>query len=156
MINFTEAQLNQLYQYALVLCDQPADAYDLLQTSLEQYLPKRAQVDDPMAYVRRTIRNRWIDTHRKEVIRENYENSPPDIAESTLENIVIQQDLLKKIWQQLGSEERELLYYWAVLECSVTEISQELGIPRGTLLSRLHRMRKRIEEQSNPLAGGVL
>lgn len=149
-------QLNQLYQYALVYCDQPADAYDILQSSLESYLSKKIVVENPMAYLRRSIKNLWVDTYRKNVSRENYEKLPFDIAESTLESIIVEQDLIQKIWHQLIPDERELLYYWAVLEFSMAEISKELNVPRGTLLSRMHRMRKRIESSPYKTKGGAL
>lgn len=152
----TESQLNQLYQFAHTLCDQPADAYDLLQASLENYLSKKCVIENPMAYLRKSIRNRWIDTYRKNVSIENHKAFPPDISESTLEDIVIEQDLIKKVWRQLNAEERELLYYWAVLEFSIAEISKELNIPKGTLLSRIHRMRKRIESSSYKTTIGAM
>lgn len=161
----SDDQLQQLYQFAHMLSHEPADAHDLVQASLEAYVDKarRTPIPQPMAYLRRSIRNQWIDTLRKSNTRNNYhndQNAPagdddniPDIGEQTLESIVIQEDLLQKIWQQLSLDERELLYYWAILELSTSEIAKELNIPRGTLLSRLHRMRKRLEKASQQVPG---
>lgn len=141
-----DAQLNQLYQYALVYCNQPTDAHNLLQSALQHDLSTTHHTDSLMVCIRQRIRNGWADNHRKTLSNKNVDSAPHDISETTLENISLQHSILKNIWWSLTYEERELLYYWAVLGFTISEISHELNKPKGSLLSRLHCMRKRIEK----------
>lgn len=61
--------------------------------------------------------------------------------------------------QQLATGIRELpaefaspLLMWAVEGFSYQEIADTLGIPIGTVMSRLHRARQRLGQQLRPLA----
>ncbi len=140
-------QLNRLYQYAMLLCQQRDDAYDLLQGAVEKYLlaSRQRPVDKPMAFLRRLIRNRFIDDyrHRRRWDCCPYEEAASyDISPLNLEQLSIDQDRLDYIWPQLQAKDRLILYHWAVLGYSLAEISEQLQIARGTLLSRLHRLRQ--------------
>ena len=151
---FDQQALNQLYQYAMSLCGEEADAYDLLQSALEKYLKAergRSQVlDQPAAYMRRIIRNLYIDQFRRrqalswDVFDENVHTHVADISGQTLEQLVIDRDQLSKLWLTFNDKERELLYLWALLGHSIDEIAAELECPRGTLLARIHRLRKKL------------
>lgn len=149
--------LNQLYRFAISLTNNEDQAYDLLQSCVEKYL--RADLDgieSPVAYLKRMIRNEFIDEMRKkrfqfdvdsEVIdRINDENA---LEELTLEDVFVQQSEVADLLGTMKAEERELLYLWAVEEYTLEEISQLKKVPRGTLLSKLHRLKKRIQLQQN-------
>ena len=43
--------------------------------------------------------------------------------------------------------ERELLFFWAVEGCTAQEIADRTDSPRGTVLSRIHRLRQKILSQ---------
>lgn len=150
-MSFDKDQLNQLYQYAMTLAQQPADAYDLLQASLERYLVAintTKTIDNPTAYVRTLIRNRFIDQYRYDrrwnLTRYAHESQFPvaiDLSFSSLEELHIRSDLVSKIWQQISPMDRDILYHWAILGFTTQETSELLEIPKGTLLSRVHRLR---------------
>jgi RNA polymerase sigma factor (sigma-70 family) len=149
-----EDDLNGLYQYALALSHHRDDAYDLLQDSVEKYLKKvkaRSQsIDNPPAFVRTLIRNRYIDQYRhlRRWQSERFdEGAAYDISATSLEQECIDADSLRRIWRQLAVEDRDILYHWAVLGYSTDEVSAILKIPRGTLLSRIHRLRKSIQTE---------
>jgi RNA polymerase sigma factor (sigma-70 family) len=73
-----------------------------------------------------------------------------------LEDLVMARDTLRHAWAVLSPAEREVLHLWAVEGYTVDEISQHTGTPRGTLLARLHRLRRRLaEQQQSQLASGV-
>ena len=74
----------------------------------------------------------------------------------SLEDIVIAQADLEIVWELLDPFERELLYYWAVEEMTAQEIAGQIDVPRGTVLSRIYRVRKKIETEirSGRLSGG--
>lgn len=157
---FSRIELNNLYRYGYALCANQDDAYDLLQYALEKYLLKpvgRNRAND-MAYVRTTMRNHFIDMYRKSARfpEEEYDDSLVAIDETTLEDIVIAQLDLDIAWKQLNTLEREILYYWAIEGMTAQEIAEQIDAPRGTVLSRLYRIRKKFNSQAenNELSGG--
>lgn len=146
---FDHATLDKLFQYCMALCNDPVEAYDLLYGAIEKFLnnaPK--QVDNPIAYIRRIARNAFFDQRRRAHIvmfEPLPEDDVHDSEEPALEALVIDQLTLRQIWDQLTAVEREVLYLWAVLELSATEIAVQLDHPRSTVLSRLRRVRQRID-----------
>lgn len=154
-----ETQLQTLYQYAMVLSQHRDDAYDLLQSAVESYLIKVKRgtqvIECPVAYVRTLIRNRYIDhyRYRQRWQSESFEElALYDISPVDLEQVVIDSDELQGIWTQLSVEDRDILYHWAVLGYSTDEACALLEMPRGTFLSRIHRLRKRCQAMSNSLS----
>jgi RNA polymerase sigma-70 factor, ECF subfamily len=53
---------------------------------------------------------------------------------------------------RLAPELQSVLTLWAVDELSYKEISQVMDVPVGTVMSRLHRARRRMRELLNPVA----
>lgn len=149
--------LNQLYRFAVSLTNNEDQAYDLLQSCIEKYLKaNKADIDTPVAYLKRMIRNEFIDQTRRK--RFQYEVDPETIdkinnesalEDISLEDIFIQQSEVSALLGTMNSEERELLYLWAVEEYTFEEIAQMKQIPRGTLLSKLHRLKKRVQLQQS-------
>ncbi|WP_018691099.1 RNA polymerase sigma factor [Algicola sagamiensis] len=147
-----DVQLQKLYQYAMMLCQQSDDAYDLVQSSLEKYIQQvnhaPEEITEPLAYVRRLIRNRFIDLYRYQQRwgNESFEESGTyDISPVILEEWLVDLDQLEKIWIELSPQDRDVLYHWAVLGYSTDEACERLEMPRGTFLSRLHRLRKKLQ-----------
>lgn len=156
---FSEAELNQLYQYAMVLCQHQQDAFDLLQSALETYLKKHQQGFVPeqgLAYLRKVIKNKYIDSYRSKARfrSEPYEESAVyDISPIDLEKMHIDQSELQQVWKTLSEQDREMLYYWGVLGLSTDEVCQHLEMPRGTFLSRVYRIRQRSKNTINDTSG---
>ncbi|MFT7559968.1 MAG: RNA polymerase sigma factor (sigma-70 family) [Flavobacteriales bacterium] len=101
------------------------------------------------AYLRRAVRNKFIDNYRSDQRwdSESYEeNSAYDISLQPLEQNIIAMDELDKIWRLLEPVDRDILYHWAILGMSASEAATELGLARGTILSRIHRLRKTLEK----------
>ena len=143
---FSKEELNQFYRYCLALTGEEAKAHDLLQDSLEKYLRKRNPVKSSRAYFRRIIRNLFIDQYRESSKREIIgldENIIPT-TDNDLENMVVNKEETQIILKELNREDRELLYLWAVEEYTARELADLLNCPRGTILSRLHRMKIKI------------
>jgi len=151
----SKSDIQSLYQYALTLCQHKENAEDILHTSLEKYFSSievGTVVSNPTAFIRTSIRNRFIDQYRQQQTRqlESFEEQADyDISPLDLESMQINRHALKEVWATLDSDEREALYYWAVLGMSTDEVCQELNIPRGTFLSRVHRLRKRCNQVFN-------
>ena len=143
--------LNELFRYCFALTGNESDAYDLLQASIEKYLRKAiVSVENETAYLKRIIRNHYIDEYRKQsrVDLESFDEvvTYVDINTKPLEQIVASQRQVESVWLLLSDSEREILYFWAVEGYSTSELASILDMPRGTLLSKIHRLRARLEE----------
>jgi len=158
---FDRPVLQRLFRYGCTLCNNQDDAYDLLQYALEKILQNQSsrQHASDLAYVRAIMRNRFIDEYRRSnrFPEQSYDdNSTVAMDETSLEDMVIAQVDLEIVWEILDPFEREILYYWAVEEMTAQEISSQIDVPRGTVLSRIYRVRKKIESEigSGRLSGG--
>jgi len=163
---FDQELLNSLFRYCSSLTNEPDSAYDLLQSSIEKYLKieqKKAKQEqstpsNPKAYLFRIIRNTFIDQLRKQKgkIMENFEESDEggyikNQEFQALDDLLIEREMLKDIIQHLKANERELLFLWAIEGYTIQEIADHMDVPRGTLLSQLHRLRKKIQAQFSPM-----
>ena len=148
-----EQDIQSLYRYGFALCQHQQNAEDLLQAALEAFFAqlKRGNViQNPTAFVRTTIRNRFIDQYRSEQKRPEEpfeEQADYDISPLNIESLMINEETLGRVWKTLDAIERDILYHWAILGMSTDEVCQQLDIPRGTFLSRIHRLRKRVKQQ---------
>ena len=157
---FDRSSLNQLFRYCLALCGERDQAYDLAQDAMEKYLTTDTQkVNNHYAFIKRIARNRFIDIQRRKQrlefdVLEDIEGLS-DI-ERELEALVVDELTLKSLWKSLTSSEREVVFLWAVEGMSAAEIASELDMPRATVLTRLRRMRLRLNSQndSTSLGGG--
>ena len=159
-MKFTDEHLQQLYRYGISLSQNEAHAYDLLQDALESYL-KRPPLNDAasMGYIRSIMRNRYIDQyrHRNRFPEEGLETIEDTIGIDTrlLEDIVITEQQLDVVWQQLSVSEREIMFLWAVEDMSANDIAVELDMPRGSVLSKIYRLRNRIKDSNGSFDEGV-
>ena len=161
-MQFDKDQLNQLYRYAMSLEHKPDLAYDLLQGALEKYLnTPPQQIDHPLAYIKRIIRNLAIDqlrqTKKHSALDQSQSNQIDVISlqSSTLEEQCLFEEELEELLEQLNPQERELLYLWAIEGYTIDEISEWQNVPRGTLLSRIHRLRARLKADNPQLAASL-
>ena len=144
----TKDQIQGLYRYCFSLTSNPEDAEDLLQTAIEKWILSRHDGDAPGAYVRKIIRNTFIDQcRRKQIVSFEplEDDSPVLVDEANLEQLQIQRNLIGYIFKQLNNAEREVLYLWSMEGYSATDIAEETHQPRGTVLSRLYRIRKKVD-----------
>ena len=151
---FDQQQLNHLFRYCLQLSQQHSDAYDLLQSSVESYLvkpPKKSE--SKMAYIKTIIRRNRIDEIRR--ARKLY--ALDDVASiglvsemDVLAEIIIK-DELEYFWQSLEAIDQTILTLWAVDDMTTLELASELGLAHGTVLSRIHRLRKKALSQKGAL-----
>jgi RNA polymerase sigma-70 factor (ECF subfamily) len=151
---FSDAQFNALYRYGLSLTTDEALSYDLLQDALAGFLKldvARRPVDGAEFYLRRAMRNRYIDQLRKE---KRYPREPLEDGGDRLVSMampdpgerVIDRQMVESILDRLNPMERELLHLWAYEEFTAKEIGRQLDAPRGTILSRIHRLKRKIAQ----------
>ena len=158
-----QAQLQQLYRYGYALTRDRDAAYDLLQDAVETGLRKAPRnAAATLGYLQRIMRNRFIDQYRHDHRYPTVsldEDAPISIDTRVLEDIAIAEQEIDHLMSLLNPLERELLYFWAVEGCTAREIAERTDSPRGTVLSRIHRVRQKIlrgrDARSDSLEGGT-
>lgn len=145
---FSEKDLNQFFRYCVALVRDETEAYDLLQDSLEKFLRKGSAANSPRAYFLRIIRNQFIDRYRDASRFEKVKLSDNIVStnEYDLERLMVNKEETELILNSLNSEDREFIYLWAVEGYTISELAELLKRPRGTLLSKLHRLKIKLKE----------
>jgi len=146
------ALLPRLRRYALALCRSPSAADDLVQSACMRALDNAeswqpgSRLD---AWVFRILRNLWIDTTRRpsrthiSIDNERVAAIRDVQNEHQINDRLLLQDVLQAV-DALPDEQREVLLLVCVEELTYREAADVLGVPIGTVMSRLARARKRL------------
>ncbi len=163
MKSLNKESLNKLYRFGIALTGSPQDSEDVLHTAIERFLRKNPQnITEKEAFIRTIMRNYWYDEIRKQKNHQAHveslqvEQGDMNIDKDRLEDIIIDQHDFQKHWQALQAPQRELLYMHCVLEYSAQEIADEFNCARGTILSRIHRLKKQLQQLSRLASKGAL
>ncbi|MGQ0800169.1 MAG: RNA polymerase sigma factor [Pseudomarimonas sp.] len=161
MSTLKDADYQRAYRYAMALCGDRDMAYDVVHNAVANWLhaaPKN--VAEPLGYFLRIVRNCFIaDGKRAAMLRWTPLDDVAGVIATDmapLEETFLQRAQLQRIWVDLGAAEREVLYLWAVEGFTIEEIAQQTATPKGTLLTRLHRLRKRFAEPGPLRAAGEM
>lgn len=147
-----------LRRFAYSLTGSAADADDLLQNTLERLLSKAIPDDVELAkWAFRICRNLWIDEYRARKVRQKNVYSLDDTEEPATdgEQVIHDQITLTQVdaaMNQLPDEQRTIMALVAVQGLSYKEVAETLGIPQGTVMSRLARARVALVKFLNPTA----
>jgi len=157
---FDKEILQQLYRYAYSLTCNEHDAYDLLQGSIEKFIKSNTEANQPTAYIKKIIYNRFIDECRRQKIVQfesvDERGLPADFDVQTLEELMVNESMAEQILNSLEPDEREIIYCWAIEGFSTSEIAEKLEKPKGTILSKIYRMRKKLIEQFGENSNDVM
>lgn len=134
------------YRYALSLTHQPATAEDIVQDAWVSILS--AQGPRTLRYLFCAIRSRVYDRWRREqwVVLEEYASDCTAEDSYELDRSVeglFARDELKHILGQLRTQEREVLFLMSVEGYTAQEVADLTQRSRGTILSLLHRTKKK-------------
>ena len=152
--------LDELFQrgfrYAVALTHDPDRAADLLQDACVACLA--AQASWRVGYLFAAIRSRFIDHYRREMlaivepIGAEEELARAGAFADLRDEEIVQADLdsLARALGKLRAEEREALFLAAVEGYTAQEIAELTGRPRGTILSVIHRARRKIRDLLRP------
>ncbi|WP_084037192.1 RNA polymerase sigma factor [Haloechinothrix halophila] len=151
-------EIEVLYRVARSLTGQAADAEDLVQDTLVRAFRSIEQFDGryPRAWLLTILRNVERNRHRKrhpELIgsrdhdieqlddgRHAREGPEHEVVDRRLDSEV------ETAFHQLPNRFREVMALVDIEGFSYGEASEALGVPVGTVMSRLHRARKRIRK----------
>jgi RNA polymerase sigma-70 factor (ECF subfamily) len=144
------AQLPGLRRYALALAGNAALADDLVQDCIERALRQSAQLRDMASlpgWLRRILRNLYIDDIRRGRGR-GQQQDIMDFADHPALSVAAEdggtaRDFLRAM-NALSLEHREILLLVGLEDLAYRDIAEELGIPIGTVMSRLARARARL------------
>ena len=157
--------MNQLYAAAMRYTKNPEDAQDLVQdtyakayTSFHQFEPGT----NLKAWLYRVLTTTFINTYRKDQRRPQTSDSELEdwqIAEASShtsdqgkssEDVVLENlpdSDIKTALAEIPEEFRMAVYLADVEGFSYKDIAEIVGVPAGTVMSRLHRGRKQLREK---------
>lgn len=161
-----------LYRVALSLTGQMADAEDLVQETLVRAFRAADRFDGahPRAWLLTILRRAHLNRVRVrqpvllrdgESVERNLENTGPSAASA--EELVISEEfesVVADALRALPDKHRTVVTLVDIEGLSYQEAADVLGIPRGTVMSRLHRARSRMRARLDvagivPRKGGM-
>ncbi len=148
-INLTKSELNRLYRFAYALCKNEDQAWDLLQSSITKLLEAESF---SVSLLKTTIKNAYIDTYRRDQKYTHIEFSEilneldvVSIEHPNFEDLLISKSEFNHCWSVLSADERELLFNHIIEGQTAQEIADIQNTSRGTVLSRIHRLKLRLK-----------
>jgi RNA polymerase sigma-70 factor, ECF subfamily len=139
--------LPQLRRYARALTGDPAWADDLVQDTAERALSRQGafrEGSNLRAWLFTILRNLYIDQFRaRREIAVDDESAPWRTMEAPRSEVdgLLLRDVQRALYH-LPVEQREVLLLVGVEELTYQEASNVLGVPIGTVMSRLSRARE--------------
>ena len=152
-MTFRDADYQKLFRYGLVLAGTEDDAFELLHQALEKFMRVSAPIENPVAYVRRIMKNLYIDQqrHLQRFPHIEYEAEVLDpvfsLEQQSLEDFMVTRQEFQDCWRLMTVDEREMLFLFVIEGYTAQEIADEQGVARGTLLSKMHRLKARLKRQ---------
>ncbi len=149
-------EVDVLLRVALSMTDQPADAEDLVQDTLLRAWRSIDSFDgrNPRAWLLTILRNAHINRHRRQrpVLLDDpdvtFEQRPGESPEAaSAEDIVVDRafdDAVESAVDGLPQRFREVLLLVDAHGLTYAAAAAALQVPEGTVMSRLHRARKRV------------
>jgi len=139
------------YRFALSLTHNAQHAEELVQDAWFSVLKARGPWN--RFYLFSAIRSRFVDTCRRRkiaafetLVEDIHGEDGPSDETSLGDGLALENGALDAALHGLRPEERTVLFLAAVEGCTAQEIADLLQWPRGTVLSMLHRTRKKLRE----------
>src|SRR5215469_4166442 len=153
MLLQVEPLIPAIRRYARALVRNRATADDLVQDCLERAVSRWHQRGDGnvRAWLFAILHNLAVDQFRRIASRGRHvtidETSESHFGEAaSQEQRLMYQDVLSKL-ARLPEEQRSVLLLVAVEDLSYADAAKVLGIPVGTVMSRLSRARERLQQE---------
>ena len=149
---YVTGEIDLLYRVALSLTRRPPDAEDLVQDTLIRAYKSIDRFDGryPRAWLLTILRNTNINRGRRrrpELLRDPASHPDPISNEKTDRSVDLMLDgAIETALGQLPDQFRSVIELVDVGGLSYQEAAASLGIPAGTVMSRLHRGRERLRD----------
>lgn len=156
LVNLTQGA----YKLAMQLLQQPADANDVLQDAAAVAISHGSAPAPDSTEFRswffRVVRNKAIDKLRQQkrlnheqLIEDNLLDQDAETPDSMLEKNRLQQQVKSAI-AALSLQQREIILLKDYHDFSYADIAHILDIPKGSVMSRLHRARMALKTLLTP------
>lgn len=160
--------LPALYSHSFRLCRDHAEAEDIVQESLSKALRAFDSFESGTnfkAWMFRILRNTFLTSRtaiaasRTVFLEDHFEGVEVADAGPTPEDLLLRLDnetALSEALERLHPQLREVLLLCEVEGLKYREIAMVLDVPFGTVMSRLSRARRTLQEQLRERLGGSL
>lgn len=158
--NQLEQSRTKLYRVAFSWCHNAALAEDLVQETLSKALKNADQLRDPellSSWLFRILNNCWHDHFRQHREMEDIDAIEDFLCVngSTPEDLHAQNQIVGRVRHAISKlplGQRQVLTLVDLEEFSYTEVADILGLPAGTVMSRLCRARRALRDLLQELA----
>jgi len=137
-----------VYRTALRITCNPADAEDVLQTVFLRVFDNQLTLDPlwaPERYLRRAATNASIDVIRRRASQGETEMQD-DRGYGARESTVLLKEQLRRAIAKLPPESAEMFVLCYLEGYSYEELADQFQMERGTIASRLHRIRTALQK----------
>ncbi|RYF22842.1 MAG: sigma-70 family RNA polymerase sigma factor [Comamonadaceae bacterium] len=146
------ACIPNLRRYARGLVSDPTLADDLVQDTLERAWSRFSlwqKRGDIRAWMFGIMHNHFIDGVRAKSRRpeDSAGDDLPEVQQRASQSDAIELRDLDRVMQRLPAAQREVMLLVAVEEMSYSEAAAVLGLPIGTVMSRLARGREKLRQE---------
>jgi RNA polymerase sigma-70 factor, ECF subfamily len=149
--------LPRLWAFALRICGDRHDAEDLVQRACVRALERAHQLQPdtaPLSWMFSIVHSTWINELRARNVRartgkewdDEFLETVADVHARTPEQNVMNSQIVSAV-QRLPETQRVVMQLVAVEGLGYKEAAETLGVPIGTVMSRLSRARKTIGAQ---------
>jgi RNA polymerase sigma-70 factor (ECF subfamily) len=142
---WVEPLLKPSAAYAFVLLGNRADAEDAVQEAALKAYRKSADFDYSRSFRGwwfAILRNCCRDLRRRSRPARHVNSLDEQLAVQVAADLAGQKEELRRALGRLSEDHREILELRYFGECSYRDLAATLGIPEGTVMSRLHAARK--------------
>ncbi len=155
------ALIPRLRRYARMLCADRAAADDLVQDTLERACARLGQWrpgSDLRAWTFTIMHNQFVSERRRpryrlEALQEAPDADPPGAAPEPAPRLEMLD--LERALRTLPQAQRQVLLLVAFEDLSYEQVAAVVGVPTGTVMSRLSRARSRLRALLDPGAAGT-
>jgi|SRR3989344_2023160 len=131
--------------------DLAQDTFIKILRNIDIYQPqeKKEPKDSFRNWISRIAINNTINYFNRNKLGQAYSNNQIKYNLPTPEKLTIEKEGLETVIESINiisdQKKREIAWLWFIEDKSYQEISDELGIPKGTVMSRLHRAKKTMQ-----------
>ena len=146
---FYRSYSGQVYRTALRVTGNTSDAEDVLHNVFIRFLNRKVILDprqSPKGYMQRAAVNASIDLLRRRTSKSHFElNEERDSSKS--ESSPFLREMLRSALAKLPLQDAELFVLCYLEGYTYEELSEQFGMERGTIGSRLYRIKSALKDE---------
>jgi RNA polymerase sigma-70 factor (sigma-E family) len=155
---FVRTHSTALLRAAVLLTGDRVDAEELVQDTMVRLFPKWRQVqaaDVPLAYVRRSLTNNFLNGRRRRSAQDLLLAEPPERGyEPGFDQQLSDRDLVRDLLDGLSAKQRAILVLRYYEDLDDIEIASMVGCRRGTVRSIISRSLSQLRTETERRAAG--